>query len=811
MQKSIIVFSLLFLSITAPMFPQPQQGQIPAGMKFFIKGTILESTENQPVEYASVVLYSQRDSSMAGGTITDASGNFEIELQRPGRFSMVVQFIGYEKYKLNGIMINPQTPTVTLKPITLNPSAIMLQEATVTDRRNEIIYKIDKKVIQVAGNANAVGNTAVEVLENTPGFEVDDEGNVQLRGSDNFTVLIDGKPTAMSGNDALKQIPASSIENIEVITNPSARYDPDGLTGIINIVLKRDEKGGLNGLIDISAGNRDRYNASVNLSYRRKIHSLTIGYDYNQMWRGGENHAERNTFGLSDTISRTEDGTRYKQSIRHNFRLGYDVDITKRSSFSINGLMRLGDGKSYFENNQIVQYSALQTSQLLLTKTDEFEDENNYDINSTFLHKFNDNGHELQIMGTMSGGNDRENVRNYSEKVPAIAIFEWYDSTWTDEQYQTIQVDYVKPFEVVKLETGIRSRFRQIDFENQNSQNPYSQINTGKNHFVYNDGIHAFYLMGSSKIEKWEFQLGLRTEYYIINTLQKSNNQSNTKEDINFFPTLHISNTIGNNKVMASYSRRVNRPNMRFINPYEEFDDAYNVDRGNPNLDPEFSNALEINYLRYFGQSTASATVFYRQTENAIARVRRLYNPQDTNGVMLNTFENMNKQSSLGIEASIRHSLTNWLQVDGNYSFFHYNIEGQTNNQPINTSSINHSFRTNLVFRLGKNITLSANAMYNSPSVTAQGKRGAFFTNGISYRHQVLDRRGTITLSARNPVGKFRWEFESQGEGFDDYFYRQPYMPILTAGFSYRLNEGIRRKKATNGERTEDFSSEMEL
>jgi outer membrane cobalamin receptor len=435
----------------------------------------------------------------------------------------------------------------------------------------------------------------------------------------------------------------------------------------------------------------------------------------------------------------------------------------------------------------------------------------NYDFNTTFLHKFDDEGHEIQIMGTMSGNLQDQVKRNYRETVPWINVLEWSDSTFTDESYQTIQADYVKPLGLVKLETGVRSRFRQIDFENRNSQNPFNQVYSGRNHLLYDDGIHALYFMGSSKIEKWEFQLGLRTEYYKIVTLQESNNAKNTKEDINVFPTLHVSNSTGKNKFMAGYSRRVNRPNIRFLNPYEEFDDAYNVDRGNPDLDPEFSHSVEFNYLRYFGQSTASANLFYRQTDNAISRVRRLYDPLSNNGVMLNTFENMNKQASLGVEASVRHSFTKWFQFDGNYSFFRYSIEGQTNNQPVNTSSINHSFRTNLVFRIGKNTTLSANAMYNSPSVTAQGKRGAFFNNGISVRQQVLDRRGTITLSARNPIGKFRWEFESRGEGFDDYFYRQPYMPILTAGFSYRLNEGVRRKRSSNGERTEEFSSDMEL
>ena len=326
-----------------------------------------------------------------------------------------------------------------------------MQEAVVTDRRNEIIYKIDRKVVQVAGNANVVGTTAVEVLENTPGFEVDDEGNVTLRGSDNFTVLINGKPTVLTGNDALKQIPASSIENIEVITNPSARYEPDGLTGIINVTLKKDTKSGLNGLLDVSAGNSgwigmiDRYNVSANLNYRNKGHSLTFGYDLHRSSRSGLRGGERKTFINTDTITRIEKGERLSDNIGNTFRLGYEVDLTKKSSLSINGLIRIGGDESESKNKQTISHSSPDSTINLITNNKSNGKRDNYDVNSTFLHKFDNEGHELQIMGSLSG-NKFNNFGYNDEFVDNIKTIEWQDSSWTAEQAQTIQLDYSKPF-----------------------------------------------------------------------------------------------------------------------------------------------------------------------------------------------------------------------------------------------------------------------------------------------------------------------------------------------------------------------------
>lgn len=811
LQKIIVCLSIAIH--THSIFGQAPQGTPTQGnTKLYIRGSVVEAQNDQPIEYASVAIYNSSDSTTVSGGITDATGKFDIEIQRPGLFYLIIHFIGYEKYTLTGLSLSPQTPSISLKPIKLSPTAITLEGVTVTERKNEVIFKIDKKVIQVADNPNAVGNTAVEVLEATPGVDSDSEGNITLRGSENFTVLINGKPTVLTGNDALQQIPASSIENIEIITNPSAKYDPEGLTGIINIILKKDEKAGLNGLVDLSAGNFDRYSASLNMNYRKSIHSFTIGYDFNKRSRGGKNHSERKTMTDTDTLDRLEDGRRDNSRQNHNVRLGYEVDLSKKSSLSLNGLYRIGSrgGKNTSNLHQYF-FSRPDSIESIYTESNNDNSRSDYDINATFLHKFDDDGHELLIMASLSGEDEDSFSRRYRKIFPD-STSEYNDTARNNEFFKTLQIDYTRNFGKFRFETGWHSRFRDIDFFNTTYQ---SSAIAGKDpvpdDFEYSDAVHSLYLMSSVKIKSWEIQAGLRGEYARIETFQKSNNEQNLTEIPSLFPTLHLSQTMGENKFMLSYSRRITRPRIWIINPYEEFTDSYNVMRGNPEVDPEYSNAFEFNYLRYFNQSSLSGTAFYRQTDNSISRVSRMYNPESNDMIMLTTFDNLGKQSSLGIELSFRHSLFKWWQIDGFYSFYRFNTEGELNGRPYNNTSNNQMFRVNSVFRITPNIDITAYGMYMTPSVTAQGKRGDFFNNGVSYRHHLFEKRGTFTVSVRNPVGKMRWEFWSSDVNFDNYSYMQPDMPMITVGFSYRINEGVKRNRATSEERVEEYSDEMDM
>ena len=835
------LFSAILIFVSISIFAQrPQGGGDTGNTKYYIRGSVVEADSEQPVEYATIAIFNHRDSSMATGGITDLQGNFEIELQRPGRYYLIIQFIGYEKFTLTNLQLSPQNPTINLKPIQLSLASIMLEGVTVVDRKNEVIFKIDKKVIQVSDNPNAVGNTAAEVLEATPGVEVDIEGNVQLRGSENFTVLINGKPTVLNAQDALKQIPASSIENIEIITNPSARYDPEGLAGIINIVLKQDKKSGYNGSVDVSAGTNfsaddpiNRYNVSGNFNWRKDKHSLIFGYDLNRRSMNMDNESTRKTFinkpaPNSDILHRTQNGDRYRGSLGHVFRLGYDYDLSKKSSFSINGLYNTSDSKSG-SNSNIEQYYESNQSNItkILTESKDEGKRSSYDLNGTFLHKFDNEGHELQVMGAFSGfmrDTDNNNYRKEEKNGAVIYDKKIIDNSKSDEQLKTIQIDYSRNiftsiFGNVKFETGYKSNFRTVDFNNTTNQS--AEI-TGKpavpNEFEYKDNIHALYATGSTKIGTFEVQLGLRGEYAIVETFQKNapknDKNPNKTETPSLFPTLHISKTINDNRFMGSYSRRITRPGIRYLNPYEEFTDRDNVSSGNPDLKAEYSNSLEFNYLRYFGQTTVGGTVFYRQTNDNISRITRLYEPGGT--TLLSTYENLNQNSSLGLEANFRHTLNKWCTLDGIYSFYRFHTWGELNGLDFDKESFNHSFRVNAGFRVTPVISISANGMYNTPSVTAQGKRGGFVNTGLSYRHQMLDRRATFTVSVRNPISPIipvRMEFWSEEKGqYESYTRTQPKMPVLTVGFSYRINDGIKRKRSQpSGDRSEEYSDDMEM
>jgi len=305
-----------------------------------------------------------------------------------------------------------------------------------------------------------------------------------------------------------------------------------------------------------------------------------------------------------------------------------------------------------------------------------------------------------------------------------------------------------------------------------------------------------------------EYQLGLRGEYSRVYTEQKANDDSNTKEIFTVYPTLHFSYELNEtNKLMAGYSRRVHRPRTFFLNPYEERSDAFTIRKGNPDLDPEYAHSLEMNYLKYFKQSFFNATVFYRQTDNNIGRIQKAIN----DNMVLLTFENINKETSLGAEFSGRHKFGKWLSANLSYSFFRYTIDGETSGEDLSNESVNHKVRGNANVRFGPNSNLQMFGMYYSPSVTSQGERDGFFFTGFGYKHLLLDRKLTLSLRVRNPFGNFKWRFTSEGSTFKNEFVRRPDFPVVYVGVTYRINEGFkqRRMERENGGTSQDFSEGM--
>jgi hypothetical protein len=266
-----------------------------------LRGIVMDDQYKTPVQFANVALFSLRDSTVAGGAVCDESGYFEMTGIAYGKYYVVVDFIGYEKFILNDIKLHPEQKVHDIGTVYLKHIAVDIEEVEITGERNFVEYKIDRKVINISKNINATGGSLVDALENAPSIQVDIDGNVTMRGSSNFKVLIDGKPTVLDANDILQQIPPSSVENIEIITNPSVKYDPDGTTGILNIIMKKEHKSGFSGVINASAGTGDKYTADFLFNYRTEKSNFFIGANYGDRTHSGDGNSMRKTYLTDDT------------------------------------------------------------------------------------------------------------------------------------------------------------------------------------------------------------------------------------------------------------------------------------------------------------------------------------------------------------------------------------------------------------------------------------------------------------------------------------------------------------------------------
>ena len=777
-----------------------------------IVGRVIDAQSGEPVEYANVALFNAEDSILVNGGITNEKGFFAIRNVEPGFYNMRVKFIGYKSHTIYEIAVTEENPLLRFRGIQLQPASIELDGVTVTAKQEEVVYKIDKRVVNVSENINTVGGTAVDALENTPGVEVDIDGNVSIRGSSNFNVLIDGKPTAMEGSEALQQIPASSIKEIEIITNPSAKYDPDGLTGILNIILKKEENGGFNGQVSATVGNQDQYSASANLNYRKDKMNLVGGYNYRQRGRQGNSETYFKQFVGNDSIDyRDEDGERGHERINHSINAGMDYDFNDFNFLSVNGRFRIGERNRMNESfyNEYTNYDLSDIS--TFSKGENKDDQTSYEISSAFIHRFSEEEHEIKIMASYSSEDESETAYTLKDTLGITNDFIEETLTETTEKHQhgTFQIDYTLPLGSKKLEAGMKSSLRDIQYDQTGDIiNPIpGALN---NEFLYNEGIHAAYLMFAGPLGGIEYQLGLRGEYSRVYTEQESTNESNTREIFTVYPTLHFSYEINKkNKLMAGYSRRVHRPRTYFLNPYEERSDAFSIRKGNPHLDPEYAHSVEMNYLKYFENSFLNFTTFYRQTDNNIERVQNL----DDDGIFVMTFQNITKETSLGIEVSARHQFKKWVSLNASYSFFRYTVDGEYNGEDLSNESMNHKVRGNADVKIGQNIRLSAFGMYYSPSVTSQGRRDGFFFTGFGYKHTFFDQKLTLSARIRNPFGNFQWKFTSEGNNFENEFIRRPDFPQFNVGLTYRFGEGMKPRKmgAEEGGTRAEFNEGMTL
>lgn len=809
-------FSFLFLLFLIFMLASPQIIKAYPGPAFrgSIKGFVYDSKNNKPVEYANVVLYGQQTHEQVTGTITDVHGYFHLNELRPGMYILEIKFIGFDAFHMDSLAIRPGAGEIDLGRIEITPDVLAMGSVEVVGEKPIIEFQIDKKVINVSQQLTSLSGTAVDVLENVPSVSVDIEGNVSLRGSGSFNLLINGRPSILDANDALQTIPASSIENIEIVTNPSAKYDPDGVAGVINIITKKSEKIGVAGLVNASAGTFRNHGFDFLLNFQKKRIGYFIGVDYGSRHFPGNITTERRTYHSDTTFYNYTDGESERSGKYLGLRSGLDINLTDADQLRLS--LRYGDRNGGRDSETDYRRWYVPGIDTLLYSSRNESDRGGYffSLNLDYRHKFQKEGHEIssQInIGTRNG--DEESLLEEFDENDMLTFGQRSTESGPGRRIR-YKLDYVLPLKQEnKIEAGYQSRYSLS--EDNNTMDYWSADSGG---YVpdyryyhatdYTRAIQSTYLIYAGKTGNFGYQGGLRGEYTYQFIEMSGVDSSFSVDEWDIYPTFHTSYSFNNgHQVMASYTRRIDRVRGWYLEPFETWMDAYNVRRGNPGLKPEYIDSYEAGYQKTFGRSLFSLEGYYRVTHNKIERVQSLYSADEN--IFLHTYENIGKDYAFGTEAMLTLIPFQWWTLNLMNNIYNYRVRGTLYGEPFDESSFNWSLRLNNTFKIGKSSRIQFSAHYRSPTVSAQGRDGEMFFTNLAFRQEFLDRKLSATLQIRDLLGTASHYRKNEGPNFYSYsrFEQQPRMLSFT--LTYNINNYKKEQERNGGiDNGSDFEEE---
>jgi outer membrane cobalamin receptor len=771
-----------------------------------VSGYVIDESTNIPLEFSNIILLSNSDSLYSKGTVSNSKGYFEILSIVPGNYILRISFIGHETFIQEDVQITPNSK-IELGEILLPLATFKTDYVIVNENRAPISYEIDKKVINVSEQITSLSGSAIDVLENVPSITVDIEGNVSLRGSGSFRVLVDGRPTVMDASEILQQVPASSLENIEIITNPSAKYDPEGSAGIINLVMKKSKNVGLSGIAELNSGIRNKYGGQLLGDYKTEDYTFTLGVDYdNNNYYANEEEINRTTY-QGNTSYRNSSGESDRKRKNLGIRGEFGLKFTEADYFMIGARFR-DRGFGSISSQNYSEWDGLDLNKdFYKSNSERSRDGDNYSLYVSYDHNFNPNGHLLKAEFQFEKGNgDERTINELLDNNSNIRSGRISTEVGPDTEIET-KIDYTLPFgEKTKFEAGYKN-----EIENSNeitgisdyisSSNSYVGIPQFDKDVLYKKNEHAIYSLFSSNLNDLGFQFGLRAEYTDRAIELTKTNESFIIDRVDFFPSFHTSYKINNDhELMASYTRRIDRPRGWALEPFETWVDAYNVRIGNPALQPEYIDSYEMGYQALLGSLVFSMENYYRVNHNKIERLRSVYDENIT----LSSTDNVGTDYSFGTELMFNFDpIKNWnVNLLGN--LYNYKIEGQIFNEAFSRESFNWNTRLNNVIKITNETKLQINLMYNSPSVYSQGKREGFLTTNIGIRQDFFNRALAATLQVRDIFGTSKYEYTSEAIDYYNYNYITRESPMVTLNLRFSFNRQGKERDQNGGQQGMD-------
>lgn len=799
--------TLLILLISFTAFSQQN------ATKITVTGKVLETTSKQPLEYATLVLTNTKTQRVVGG-VTDTNGNFSIEATT-GTYDINVEFIGFKSKSLGNHTL---TENKNLGTILLSEDTETLDEVEIIAEKSTVEIRLDKKIYNVGKDMTVKGGNASDVLDNVPSVNVDAEGGVSLRGNENVRILIDGKPSALvglTGSDALRNLPADAIEKVEVITSPSARYDAEGTAGILNIVLRKGKITGFNGSLNLTVGNPDMFRVSPNLNYRTKKFNFFTNLGYSYRKGPGNSQSYFTNFNTDGTIRdyRDEDRTFDRKNNNYNGSIGLEYYIDKKSSITGTFFYRNSKDKdiatnitSFYDQNR-----SLITDQVRIEDEREKGVDKQYAINYT--NNIDDKGQKLTIDLQYSDSDENEPSEifvdgNLSEK----------NSQITFSKDRLFQMDYVLPIgEKSQFEAGHKVTLQDLnsDFRVRNANNQ-PLPNDPSNAIEFKQNIYAFYTQYGSKIDKFTYLLGLRTEITDIDLTVFTTDQFKEKNYTEWFPTVNLGYEVNDNdNVTLGYSRRLQRPRHWFLNPFESRSSATNVFRGNPDLDPTFTNSFDLGYNTRISKLNLGASLYYQYSTNIIQGVSIL-EEREIDGVSTNVTVrqpvNLNDENRYGFEFTTNYNPVKKVRLSASFNYFKFNTDAFTfvytaaNGDQVTTplKEVNNSSwfaRFNSRVTLPWKVQWQTRLMYRGPQTNAQSERKGMFAANLALSKDLFKDKASLVLNVSDLFNSRKREsttylyddagnLKTTNDGAFQWRERQ-----VSLSFTYRFNQQKKRER----------------
>lgn len=837
------LFSLVFLLSTFITIAQRPQGNRAQGQRptpINITGIVVDQDSGQPLEYATLILQSVRNPDKVTGGITDADGKFNVQTM-PGKYNVRVEYISYKTYVLETQAFRESTNLGTVK---LQVDAEQLEGVEVTGERTTVELRLDKKIYNVGSDLTVKGGSVTDVLDNVPSVSVDVEGNISLRGNESVRILINGKPSALSGlsPDALQQLPAEAIEKVEVITNPSARYDAEGTAGILNIILKQSKTAGLNGSVSLYIGNPDNYGTNLSLNLRREKFNIFTNTSYRYRNAPGNAIFDQENFNPDGSTASFQNEIRDYQRQRDGFNtnIGFEYFLDSTSSITNSLVYRKTNGDDTvdidFFNFDAAKNPTIERNRFTTEK--EIDEDIQYSLN--YEKKFNKDGHELTLDYQYSSGNETENAI-IKELVLGESINLPTEQTLSDERQirQLVQMDYVLPFgkdNKHQFELGYRGAFNTIntDFNFGILENGILNSDPNfSNELNYKEYINSAYTQLGTKINKFNILGGLRIEASNIGVELVNTKEISNKEYVDWFPSIFLGYEFSEEEQLTlSYSRRLRRPHSHFMNPFPSRSSNTNIFQGNPNLDPTYTNAFDLGYLKRWDKFTFNTSGYYNRSTGVFQFITQergdfveIENPDDPNNpvlvpVQVRTPINLATESRYGMEFTTTYTPKRSWRISWNLNLFQRQLRGDhtyTNfrDEQIvqNFDSDNFTWFTRISAKLplpGK-IDFQSNLFYRGPSESAQRKNKGMLSTNMAFSKDVMKKKATLSLNVSDLFNTRKRRSETRTDNVFTYSEFQWRQRQIRLSFLYRFNQSQNQQNGNrqrNGRGGDDFDFE---